>query len=422
MAGRNTLAAETRAGLARLAGDVAVKQFGQSRDAAVDELLSAFANASRRVRVVFADVDRSPQEARSYGVMRDGTVVVAAGGRWRKVEKPTEPALFQAIVQVTADREPAVCFTTGQGERGTEDQGAPGTSQWSTALKAAGYRVARVPLLQDVPPECEVLFVAGPSASLAPDALSRLDAYLGRGGRVALLVDPPVADGLRSWLAIRGIEAGDGVIVETNPAGRQVGAGPESPLALAYFDHPITRGFELASIFDRAVPLNVRRPAQVGLPVPVAGTGDRAFERRSPAVESTDFREGVDRRGPFLLAVASTMPRGLTDDQNVQEGRLVVFGDSDVITNAYLNRQGNRDLALRVVAWLAGEEEARSVSLGDRQNRRTSLTERTRTWMYVVNLGLLPLLPLAAWLALRAAGGVRTRIRRAPSPSTNRRR
>jgi hypothetical protein len=115
MAGRNTLAAETRAGLARLAGDVAVKQFGQSRDAAVDELLSAFANASRRVRVVFADVDRSPQEARSYGVMRDGTVVVAAGGRWRKVEKPTEPALFQAIVQVTADREPAVCFTTGQG-------------------------------------------------------------------------------------------------------------------------------------------------------------------------------------------------------------------------------------------------------------------------------------------------------------------
>jgi ABC-type uncharacterized transport system involved in gliding motility auxiliary subunit len=92
------------------------------------------------------------------------------------------------------------------------------------------------------------------------------------------------------------------------------------------------------------------------------------------------------------------MPRGLTDDQNVQEGRLVVFGDSDVITNAYLNRQGNRDLALRVVAWLAGEEEARSVSLGDRQNRRTSLTERTRTWMYVVNLGLLPLLPLVAGL------------------------
>ncbi len=46
--------------------------------------------------------------------------------------------------------------------------------------------------------------------------------------------------------------------------------------------------------------------------------------------------------------------------------------------------------------WLAGEAEATLVSVGERENRRIDLTERARVWMYVVNLGVLPLIPLLA--------------------------
>ncbi len=400
-AGRNTLTAETRTGLARVDKDVVLKQFGRTRDAAVDELLAAFTNASRRITAAFADVERAPQDARTYGVLRDGTVIVSAGDKWRKVEKPTEPALYQAITQVVQDKETLVCFQTGDGEHGLDDTGAAGLSMWGLSLRAAGYRVDRVAMQQgDVPAACEVLVIAGPATDLAPEAIGRLDAWMANGGRLALMVDPPVPPGLRAWLAPRGIIPGDGLIIETNPAGRQVGAGPESPLALAYFDHPITRGFELATIYDRAVPLTLLKQAQIGIPGPLAGTGDRAFERLNPADTGTAFQEGRDRKGPFLLGVASRVPRGLKEDQAVREGRFVVFGDSDFVSNAQIQRQGNRDFSLRTIAWLAGEQEARVVSLSDRQNRRTSMTEQMRTVMYVVNLGLLPLLPLLAGVVL----------------------
>jgi len=56
-----------------------------------------------------------------------------------------------------------------------------------------------------------------------------------------------------------------------------------------------------------------------------------------------------------------------------------------------------------MIAWLSGVEEARVVSVSERQNRRIPLTERRRTWMYLVNLGLLPLLPLAAGLLVLRA-------------------
>lgn len=396
-AGRNTLTAQTRTGLERMTQDVVFQQFGRTRDASVDELLAAFANASPRIRVAFTDVEASPQEARAFGILRDGAVVVSAGDRWRKVEKPTEPALYLAATQVTETREPLVCFATGEGEHGLDDKGATGYAALATALAAAGYRTERVALQQGpVPETCEMVFVGGPSAGMPAEAFGRIDAYLAAGGRLVLLIDPPVDANTKAWLAPRGVTVGTGLIVETNQAGRQVGAGPDSPLALAYFDHDITRGFEVATLFSRAVPLALAGKAEIGLPVPLAGTGDRAFERTDLSVQGIQFREGQDRRGPFLLAVASRFPRGLKEDRSVREGRLVVFGDSDFLTNAHLAKQGNRDLALRVVAWMADEQQARVVSLADRQNRRTTMTERARTVMYGVNVGLLPLLPLLA--------------------------
>jgi ABC-type uncharacterized transport system involved in gliding motility auxiliary subunit len=51
-----------------------------------------------------------------------------------------------------------------------------------------------------------------------------------------------------------------------------------------------------------------------------------------------------------------------------------------------------------MIAWLSGVEDARVVAVSERQNRRVPLTESRLRWMYLVNLGLLPLLPLAAGL------------------------
>ena len=138
-----------------------------------------------------------------------------------------------------------------------------------------------------------------------------------------------------------------------------------------------------------------------------ATTADTAFERTDLLSQATEFREGRDRKGPFLLAVASSIARG-SRDAALPEPRVVVFGDSDFLANGLITWTANRDLAVRTVAWLAGVEEARVVTAGERQNRRIPLTERRRAAMYLVNIGLLPLLPLLAGLAM-AIGSRRQR-------------
>ena len=414
-AGRNTLAPETVALLARLSDDVVLKQFGRPRDPGARRLLEAFAGVSPRVRLDVVDLDVSPQVARRYGVSRAGTVVVETARRFRRVEATTEQALATAVVQASSSIEPIVCFAAGEGERGVSDSGPQGLSGLASVLAASGFRPRDVSLLQeDVPAECAVTVLAGLPAGLVPGELARIDRYLARGGRVALAIDPPVDPGIAAFIGRFGIVAGQGVVVETSGAGRAVGAGPENPVSFAYFDHDITRGFNERTIFGRAVPLVVAR-TEIGVPRPLVSSADSAFERVDPESQATVPTSARDRRGPFVLAVATSLPRG-SRDAGLPEPRMVVAGDSDFLANSLIIWPANREFAVRILAWLAGIEDARIVAVGDRQNRRVALTETSRTAMYLVNLGLLPLLPLLAFTAGRLSSKVLAKNRRNNRP------
>jgi len=209
-----------------------------------------------------------------------------------------------------------------------------------------------------------------------------------------VLVDPDPLPSLHGWLTPLGIEPLPRAIVDVSGAGRTVGGGPRTPLAVAYGTHVITRGFEIATMFDDVRPLGAaERPASGGRPVVLARTSARSFATSATEGEPAFDAARGDSEGPFVLAAATTIGAAARPKEQF---RLVVFGDSDFVSNAYLGRQGNRDFFLRALAWLLGEEEATVVAVDQRENRRIELTEQTRAWMYIVNLGVLPLIPLVA--------------------------
>ena len=393
-AGRNRVSVETEALLGRLETDVFLQQFGRTSDPLVEQLLQGFARASRRVRVEFVDVDRDRERATRYGVVKLGTVVVVASEKFRKVEDANEQALTTAVRQVTTNVERTVCFVTGHGERGLTDTGSQGLSQLAVTLAASNYGADRISLLEeDVPHTCTALVVAGPQQELSGGEVDRLQAYFEKHGRVAILLEPEPAASLAAWLSPLGVTPEPGSVVDTSGAGRSVGGGPRTPLALRYVDHPVTRGFEIATIYAGARPLHtIERPESGATTTALAQTGPRSFSTVSTDAEPM-LQEGKDTPGPLTLVSAVALG---SHAQPGEDARLVVFGDADFVSNAFLRRQGNRDFFLRSLSWLMGEEEATIVSVDNRQNRRIELTERTRTWMYIVNLVALPFIPLLA--------------------------
>jgi hypothetical protein len=394
--GRNEVTAETRAILARLDEDVVLRQFGPTPR--MDQLLRGFARESRKLRLEVADPERDRQQALQYGVARRGTVVVLADKTFRKIDEPQEQALITAIVQATSETQRVVCFVTGHGERGLQDAGAAGLGTLRAILEASNYRPQPISLLEgDVPSECEAVVVAGAKQDYSQDEMRRLTTYADARGRVAILLEPDPSPAFVTVLRPRGIEPGAGRILDASGAGSGLGLGATAPFAMVYHDHPVTRGFGAATFYEGARPLVVHDEAEYGgRPSALAETSPRSFATTRQE-RIIGFEETKDQRGPLTLAaVVAIKTGGLPED----EARLAVFGDSDFVANSGIRFNNNRELFLRTLAWLLGEQEAAFVSVENRENRRILLPQRTLVMMYLVNLGVLPLVPLVAGIVV----------------------
>jgi hypothetical protein len=99
----------------------------------------------------------------------------------------------------------------------------------------------------------------------------------------------------------------------------------------------------------------------------VPGVGAESIARTAPSAwamaDPARARRGEepseamhDTRGSASVVVMAVLGRGGdADGQPRPPGRLVVVGDADFASDAYLDLLGNRDLVLNAVAWLAGE-------------------------------------------------------------------
>src|SRR5438067_2044238 len=111
------------------------------------------------------------------------------------------------------------------------------------------------------------------------------------------------------------------------------------------------------------------------------------------------FDEGKgDKKGP--VAIAAAVNAAVTSGEAAKpsdngetskpETRVVVFGDSDFGTNAYLQIQGNRDLFLNAVGWLSQQENLISIRPKEADDRRLVLTSAQQTNIMWLSLLIIP--------------------------------
>ena len=68
-----------------------------------------------------------------------------------------------------------------------------------------------------------------------------------------------------------------------------------------------------------------------------------------------------------------------------------MMGSSAWAANSFISFNGNRDLAMNTVNWLASDEDLISIRPKDRDDRRITMTRGQLNWVGITSLGLLPL-------------------------------
>jgi ABC-type uncharacterized transport system involved in gliding motility auxiliary subunit len=366
--------------------------------------LEAYQYLSKQVSLDFIDVDKQPTEADKNAVTAVPTLIVKYGGRTQRATSADEQAVTNALKKVIEGTAKRAYFTEGHGERDLDDQSSRGGfAAISNAIKDDNFDVAKLQIAQkgSIPADATVLVIAGPTGDFLPQEVDLVRGYLKNGGKVMLMLDPPAKGGTvqaTSLIALAkewGMQVGEDIVIDPN--GQQIGADASVPVGMPVPSQPITKDFKRISAFPIARSV-----------IPVTGGVDgktaQTFVQTGPASWSEADVKGLyatgvpkkeldkgDKNGPVSIGAAASAPATGAAGA-AAESRIVVFGDSDFASNNYASVQGNGDLFLNAMNWLAQQENLISIRPKNPEDRRLQLTADQQQRVNWFTLAIMPLL------------------------------
>jgi ABC-type uncharacterized transport system involved in gliding motility auxiliary subunit len=407
--GQFTLSDQTRKILSSLKEPVKVRVFASPRVVEpYRDRLTEYSHSTDKLSVEYIEPLKQPELANQYQVQQDGTVVIEYKGRVERATSATEQDLTNALVKAVQGQQKKVFFVQGHGEKDTGSSERPGYSGVSDALRGDNFAVDKVVLAQqtDVPADAALLVIAGPRTDYLPAEIDMIKAYLRKGGKLLMMLDPPETTDsppLTNLLALAhewGMDVGSNVVVDLSPAGRLLGTGPSIPVAATYPSHPINERMQVLTAYPLArsvTPVSggvEGHNAQAIVETSQNSWAETDLKSLSTSGEARREEDKGDKPGPISLAAAVS---GSAPDapapaagQSKAETRVVVFGDSDFASNLALGVQGNRDFFLNAINWLAQQENMISIRAKEPSDRRLTMTASQQQLVFWLSLVFIP--------------------------------
>jgi ABC-type uncharacterized transport system involved in gliding motility auxiliary subunit len=399
-----SLANRTKDVLSNLTEDVRATAFYKNEDdtdspgvaerrSKVVNTLEEFDSRSSKFTYRIVDPDLKPEVVSKYfgarptGFVTEIVVVEGMDSGQFDVLQPTdaeyaklEQDLVTSTLVATGSEKKQVYFLAGHGERDIDGTNSDGYAAVRSGLESDNYQVQELNWGDtqadvEVPVDAALVVIAGPTSSLPEaheEALDRflegvkLDGTLRREhGRMIFLAEPDSPLSFRNFFADWGVLIATGYIRDVGnsvPGLPQTislrSFNPEAPL-----DITLPKGERLQDVFmpgATAISL-IQDNLRSGLPL-AASTSDSYLisdpDRTEPI---TGAGADSDQIGPFVPAVlvrsigqvGSRPPDSEPDPSEISD--IIVFGDSDFLSNSSYNQGGGSDLFLNSANFLVGD-------------------------------------------------------------------
>ena len=371
------------------------------------DLLDEYASLSPKVHVDYIDPDKNPQQAREEGIKNYGTALVQVGDRKEEAKSMTEEGITGALIRVLKNKTRTVCFVAGSGEHQIDDSDRNGYSDFKQLVGKDNYEAKSIDLLQkaEVPSDCTALVIGGPTRDYQQPEVDAIKKYVEDGGRALFMLDPPLKigrsdiaenDALTSLLQTWGVTMDKNLILDLNPIGQLAGLGPQVALVTSYDSQPIVNGMKGTATgfpLSRSIQIKNGDKTTVQKLFDSSTTSLATTNLNSPAVDPNDPK---NKKGPMTIAAAGTYNTGKQDSQ----GRFVIVGSSSWAANSFIKFNGNSDLALNTIDWLASDEDLISIRPKQEEDRRITMTNAQLSLVRLTSQFLLPLVVVFAGVSV----------------------
>lgn len=357
-------------------------------------LLQEYSNYTDKLDIQIIDPEKRPELAKKYGIVNSyyyqsvvfeteqGARLVLA----QDIYYEAEHAFTSAILQVTGIIQKKVYFLTGHGEGNPFDSSTVGFLNARNGLLDYLFQVNTLDLITtpEIPEDCAVLVVAGPSQPMNESERQIIADYLSANGTAFFLTNPDSPDDIAQLLAPWGLDVKNGIILDLNSDST---SNMTTPI--------ITRDrnfFGMTTIYFPGVTAIV--PSEnipIGselFPLIISSDDSWMTDEYSPSTEP-EYNAEKDLKGPLFISFLITSAED-TETTNYESPNIVIIGDSDFATNTNFSNGNNDDLFLNIVNVLSAGEEIISIEPKVLQTRRLILTPEKVNFLRISSIAILP--------------------------------
>ena len=368
--GRHTLTEASAKVLEKLQAPVNITSYASGTDQGpirqrVKDVLKRYQKRTDKFHLTFVDPMTNPEQTRELGIRSDGEMIFEYQGRIEHVQDATEQVITNTLQRLLRNAEREIVFITGHGEREASGQANHDLSAFMEGLKNKGFAVKEINLTQilGIPSDASVVVIASPLVEYLGGELDVIKTYLEQGGNLLWLQEPDSRAKLQPLADYLDIEFMEGVIVDLDI--QLLGVNDPTIIMGQYEDHPITQDFKMLTLFPRTGGINFKSSEKWQV-TPFLKSIQRSWLERGELKGTIKFDQGTDVQGPINVGLALTREVNTANankdaasdpaSKPSKTQRIVVLGDGDFISNAYLGNQGNQPFGENIMNWLTHDD------------------------------------------------------------------
>lgn len=418
--GNNSLSKASVAVLSKLKGPVTITSYASGGEhgpirSHIRALIRRYKKYSSKIHFHFIDPMKNPDLTRKLGIRTDGEMIVKYQGRSEDVNLFTESSLTNSLERLLRNAERKIVFITGHGERNPLGHANFDLGNFFHDEEHKGFKVTTVNLTQSlaIPANTSVLVIASPLLNYLPGEVKIIKQYLAKGGNLWWMQEPKSPATLKGLADALHISFMNGEIVDLEI--RMLGVNDPTIVMGQYLPSAITNNFKVLTLFPQVTGINYQ--AKGGwTDTPFLESVSRSWLETGPLKGAIQYNPGQDVKGPVKFGVALTRtiyPKDKSKAKDKQHHtaakpiyqRVVVMGDGDFMSNAYLGNQGNQQLASNILNWLTNDNTFINIPEPSAPGSHLVVNKNTMITLGTLYLIVIPLLLIAAgvfiWLRRR---------------------
>lgn len=363
----NSLSDQTVSVLKNMKGELKFKLFARKQDSLPWMTLFEFYRAQKNdLEISKIDIDIRPDLVADYHITDTATLVIEYNGKRQYVTERDELNITNGLIKISRAADPVVYFVQGHGEADLANAETEGMKFIFEAIKNSAIDVRPLNLLstQEIPFDAKTLIVWGPKTALQSSELKVIQRFLDRKGNLLLAIDPDLNQDpqpeLRKLLERYRLILRNDLVIDRKSFVN--GSNGSIPLLDTYNnEHAITRKFKgqvffpLVSSVEEIPESPTSEKGKITMLTSTSVFPDSWGETSIGefAKGSINYTAGKDKPGPLNLA-------GTFESEH---NKIVVFGNSGFVLNAYLKYGTNYAFFLNSLSWLVDEDRLISFNL-----------------------------------------------------------